>query len=170
MNSEIKIRHREPKDLDDLYEMLQGDNFVSGTLQLPYSPAALVKQRLESSPEGLYSLVAEIDGKVVGQLTLMTSNRPRRKHVASLGMGVHDDYAGRGVGTALMAACCDMADNWLNIVRIELDVFTDNKAGIALYKKFDFVHEGVKKAFAFRNGKYDDVMSMARFRPGFDLD
>ncbi|MEM8863218.1 MAG: GNAT family N-acetyltransferase [Chloroflexota bacterium] len=170
MNSEIKIRHRELSDLDDIYEILQGKNYVSGTLQLPHSPTALIKKRIESSPEGFYSLVAVINDKVVGEIGLFTNSRPRRKHVGGIGMGVHDDYNGRGVGSALMAACCDMADNWLNITRLELEVFTDNAPAIALYKKFDFVEEGVKRAFAFRAGKYEDVLCMARFRPGFTFD
>ena len=35
-------------------------------------------------------------------------------------------------------AAIDLAENWLNVSRIELEVFTDNAAGLALYEKFDF--------------------------------
>jgi putative acetyltransferase len=41
---------------------------------------------------------------------------------------------------------------------------TDNAAGIALYKKFDFVIEGTHSDFAFRNGQYVDAYAMARLR------
>jgi L-phenylalanine/L-methionine N-acetyltransferase len=51
-------------------------------------------------------------------------------------MAVSDDWQGKGVGTALMEATLDLANNWLDLTRIELEVFTDNQAGIALYKKF----------------------------------
>ena len=44
-------------------------------------------------------------------------------------MAVHDDWQGRGVGTALMGRALDPADNWLNLSRVELTVYTDNAAG-----------------------------------------
>jgi putative acetyltransferase len=46
-------------------------------------------------------------------------------------MAVRDDWQGKGVGTALMEAALDLADNWLNLTRIELTVYVDNAAGIA---------------------------------------
>lgn len=167
MSSNIIIRHREPKDLHDLYELQKGERYVWGTLQTPYTSIDVVRKRIETPVEGLTALVAEIDGKVVGQLGLMGITRPRRKHVGTIGMGVNDKYAGQGVGRALMAAAVDLADNWLNLTRLELDVFADNEAAIGLYKKFDFVEEGVKRAHAFRDGRYVDTLNMARFRPGF---
>ena len=57
-------------------------------------------------------------------------------------MAVRDDWQGKGVGTALMEAVPDLADNWLGLTRIELSVYTDNAAGAALYKKFGFEVEG----------------------------
>ncbi len=55
--------------------------------------------------------------------------RPRRRHVGEIGMAVRDDLQGRGVGTALMRAALDLADNWLDLARVELTVYTDNAAG-----------------------------------------
>lgn len=51
------------------------------------------------------------------------------------------------------------------MLRTELTVFADNKPVIALYRKFGFVHEGTHRAYALRNGRYADVLSMARLRP-----
>ena len=63
-----------------------------------------------------------------------------------------------------MTAALDLADNWLQFTRIELTVYTDNAAALALYKKFGFEIEGTHKQFAFRNGTYIDSYSMARVR------
>ena len=54
------------------------------------------------------------------------------------------------------------ADNWLNLKRIEITVYVDNKRAIGLYKKFGFEVEGESKDYAFRNGKYVNAFHMAR--------
>src|ERR687895_385314 len=79
--------------------------------------------------EGLYHLVACVDEEVVGHLGLETFTRPRRRHVGEIGMAVRDDWQGKGVGTALMEAALDLADNWLSLTRLELTVYADNAAG-----------------------------------------
>ncbi len=77
---------------------------------------------------------------------------------------MHDAYAGRGVGTALMAAMIDLADRWLNLKRLQLQVWVDNAPAIALYEKFGFEREGVLRAEGFRDGAYVDALAMARVR------
>lgn len=37
----------------------------------------------------------------------------RRRHVADLGVGVATAHQGKGIGTALITALLDVADNWL---------------------------------------------------------
>jgi putative acetyltransferase len=112
---------------------------------------------------GQINIVAELDGEIVGDAGMMRY-QARRSHAASLGMGVHDDFTGKGVGSALLGELIDMADNWLNLKRLELTVYTDNAAAIALYRKFGFEEEGLLKAFAFRSGSYVDAYAMARVR------
>jgi putative acetyltransferase len=55
---------------------------------------------------------------------------------------VRDDWHGQGVGTALIEAAIDLADNWRNLTRLELRVFTDNAPAIHLYEKVSFETEG----------------------------
>jgi putative acetyltransferase len=77
---------------------------------------------------------------------------------------VHDDWHGKGVGTALMRAGLDLADNWLNLTRLELEVYTDNDAAVRLYERFGFEREGLLRRHAYRDGRYVDSYSMARLR------
>lgn len=79
-------------------------------------------------------------------------------------MSIHDAYHRQGIGKALLFDLMDAADNWLNIVRIELTVFTDNAVAITLYEAAGFETEGVHRAYAFRDGKFADVVAMARIR------
>jgi putative acetyltransferase len=132
-------------------------------MQMPFPSIEMWRQRLAEPPEGLFSLVACVEGDVVGSLALETSPaRWRMRHVASIGMAVRDDWQGKGVGTALLEAAVDLADNWLNLTRIELRVYTDNTPAIALYEKFGFEIEGTHRRMAFRQGEYVDGYSMAR--------
>ena len=104
-----------------------------------------------------------LDRQIVGNAGL---NRlaGRRVHVGQIGMGVHDDFTGRGIGSALLAALINAADNWLAIKRVELTVYVDNAPAIRLYEKFGFETEGRLSAFAFRNGDYVDAFTMARLK------
>ena len=72
---------------------------------------------------------------------------------------------GQGVGTALMQAMCDYADRWMGVLRIELTVYADNAAAIALYRKFGFEIEGRHRGYAMRDGRYVDAFAMARIHP-----
>jgi L-phenylalanine/L-methionine N-acetyltransferase len=63
-----------------------------------------------------------------------------------------------------MQAVVDLADRWLNLTRIELTVFTDNEAAIALYRKFKFEIEGTLRKYAFRDGTFVDAYMMARIK------
>lgn len=160
----VTIRHAEPDDYEAIHRILTSPRVAFGTLQLPYQSAEARRARLASPPAGFHHLVACVAGEVIGSLGLETTDRPRRRHVGQIGMGVRDDWQGRGVGTALMAAAIDLADNWLNLIRLELTVYTDNAAALALYQKFGFVVEGTLHAYAFRGGRYVDVLTMARLR------
>lgn len=159
------IRRTEPSDYEAVQQIYAGPKAIWGTLQSPFSSLEQWRKRLAEPPEGLVSLVACVESEVVGQLSLQTfPNRPRRRHVGQIGMAVRDDWQGKGAGTALMQAAVDLADKWLNLTRLELEVYTDNAPAIRLYKKFGFNIEGTLAQFAFRDGQYVDSYSMARLR------
>jgi putative acetyltransferase len=82
-----------------------------------------------------------------------------------LGISVAREAHGQGVGSALMAAMCDYADRWAGVLRLELTVYADNAAAIALYRKFGFFVEGTHRAYALRDGRYADAIAMARLHP-----
>lgn len=161
----ITIRRLEPADVEAIHKIFTGAKVIWGTLQLPYPSIDMWRKRLSEPPEGSFKLVACADEEVVGQLTLYTfPNQPRRRHIGQIGMAVRDDWQGHGVGTALMQAAIEMADNWLNLVRLELEVYVDNEPALRLYKKCGFEIEGRQVRAAFRAGEYVDVYSMARLK------
>jgi putative acetyltransferase len=161
---DIVVRAMEPADLPDITEAWNQPNAYAGTLQLPYTSLASREQRWATPQANQHNLVAVIEGKAIGLLGLTRQDMPRRAHVGYIGMAIHDAYAGRGAGSALMAAMIDLADNWLQLRRLELGVYADNARAIALYERFGFEREGLYRAYAWRNGEYVDSLAMARLR------
>jgi putative acetyltransferase len=160
---EILIRASEPEDVPDLTEVMNQPRAVWGTMQLPFTSVATRRERFKVTSTNQTLLVAVIDGKVIGSLGLARLEG-RRSHVGTFGMAVHDAYAGRGAGTALIAAAVEQADRWLNLRRLELTVWADNARAIALYERFGFEREGRMGDYAWRDGEYVDAISMARIR------
>ena len=159
---DIRIRQAEAGDAQGLRDLYAMPKAQAGTLQMPYPTLAMWQKRL--AERSGYGLVAIVDELLVGDLGLWLEPNPRRRHVAGIGMGVRDDWAGRGVGSALLGAAVDLADNWLNLQRLELTVYSDNAAAIALYRKFGFEQEGCSPAYGFREGRFVDAQHMGRVR------
>ena len=165
----IAIRRVEGRDAEALQALYSSPRAMAGTLQLPFPSVDLWRKRLAEWAADDYMLVAEVDGDVVGNAGLHSMGRSaRRRHVGYIGMAVRDDWQGKGVGTALMAAIVDLADNWLGYRRLELTVYTDNGAAVALYRKFGFELEGTLRDYSYRNGEYVDAYTMARLRTATD--
>ncbi|STQ91577.1 GNAT family N-acetyltransferase [Iodobacter fluviatilis] len=156
------IRHSEKKDIEQIRQLYAEPSNYSATLQGPYPAAELWEARLGQSHTGAISLVAVSGEEVLGQLGLHIEQNPRRKHVADIGMAVKTSARRQGVADALMRAAIEIAEQWQAISRIELSVYTDNLAALALYEKHGFIKEGLCKNYAFRNGQFTDVFIMAR--------
>ena len=161
----LLIRAAEPSDYEAICDTMAQPIAQAQTLQLPLPAAELWKKRLADFPPDGKLIVAELDGKVVGNLGLHPAHKsPRMRHVYGLGITVHDAYQRRGVGAALMEKGIDLAENWMAATRIELTVYVDNAAAIALYRRFGFEIEGTLRRYALRNGEYVDAHMMSRIK------
>jgi putative acetyltransferase len=162
----LTIRRAEAEDCVGVAEMFKSLKVYPGTLQVPYPSREYWRRRITENPESSHYLLAFIDERVVGMVSVDTyPNRPRRKHAGSIGISVHEEWQGKGIGAILMRAIIDLADNWLNLTRLELEVFADNDAAIHLYERFGFELEGTLREHAFRDGQYVDSKIMARLKP-----
>lgn len=162
--SQIEIRASEPRDAEAIAEVFACPGVIAGTLQLPYQSVEKRREKLERQAADTFELVAELRDRVVGCLGLHLESASRRRHCGSIGMAVRDDFQGQGIGSALMHAAMNLADNWLGLHRIELSVYTDNVQAIHLYEKFAFAVEGTARQYALRGGVYVDAYMMARLR------
>lgn len=162
MESEVIIRPMRPDDALDWYESRIQPGVMWGTLQLPTLSLEDVRTQVLADPHA-HKLCAEVDGKVVGSVMLRVATGTQR-HTGLLGLTVHDAYQGRGLGRKLMAAALDLADNWLLLDRVALQVYPDNERALHLYRSFGFEVEGESPAAARRDGQLVPHLNMGRLR------
>lgn len=160
---QVLIRQIRQSDIADLTDMFNHTTVTRNISQLPYGTDEQWQQRLQTSDHST-TLVADQNGSAVGCITLLPEHCSRRKHVASLAMAVKPEFHNQGIGTQLLQAAMTLADDWMNIARIELGVFTTNRGAIKLYHHFGFAIEGEARAYAFGEGKYQNLLYMARVR------
>jgi putative acetyltransferase len=160
----VAIRRANVDDAEALARIHDDSSVRSGTLQTPYPLISSWRDRCAQT-DGQIMLVAVSGEAVIANLGLYPNSKtPRRAHAASLMMGVHAAWKRKGVGSALLVAALDIADNWYGLARVELTVYTDNEAGIGLYKKFGFETEATLRKYALREGAFVDAYAMARLR------
>ncbi|MBB3773578.1 MULTISPECIES: GNAT family N-acetyltransferase [Ancylobacter] len=159
------IRTARPEDAADLAAIYAFEDVVAYTTQLPHRDTRFWQDFYKTRDPENVELVAVLEGRVVGHLGMLLNRAPRRKHVGTFGLCVHPDVHGRGIGSALMTEMLNMADNWLNLLRLELGVASDNARAIALYERFGFTRERESRFDLFTRGRFASTTHMARFHP-----
>jgi putative acetyltransferase len=166
---DVAIRPLRTEDAEAIHEIRSDPAVARGLNQVPSLELADVLKKVEAGGPGLYrySAVAEHeDGsqKVVGSASLRRPQNPRLDHAAHLGLAVHRNYWGIGIGNRLMSAVVQLADQWMNLSRLELDVYTDNDVAIHLYERHGFEIEGTRRLHSYGDGRWSDAHFMARLR------
>lgn len=83
------------------------------------------------------------DGNKVVANTSIELQSFKRSHIGKFGIAIRDGYRGMGLGKYIMAEVLKMAKKDLPGLKIfQLEVYENNKAGIALYKKMGFKEVG----------------------------
>lgn len=166
------IRPIEARDAHDINELRRMRGVFENILGTPAERISVSESYIAEMDGNNHQFVAvckdaDSHRRVVATAGLAISGSVRRRHCGSIGIMVHKDYQNAGIGTALMSALLDMADNWLMLVRVELTVFADNEHAIHLYEKMGFEREGLLHMSAIRGGEYTDELTMARIHPKF---
>ncbi|MFM0226550.1 GNAT family N-acetyltransferase [Paraburkholderia dipogonis] len=159
----LTLRALRVADTEQFHAMLQLPAAMNGNPQVPFRTIASTREYLEKLEAPEIAIAATVGDTLVGGASLRPF-KGRRAHAASLGIGVHDAWQRRGIGHALMAELLDLADNWLGLRRLELHVYTDNHAALALYRKVGFEIEAHQRGAVLRRGVLIDCYFMARLR------
>lgn len=102
-----------------------------------------------------------LEGDVVGWCGILPAGRPVHAHVGVLGMALTEPFRGQGFGRRLIDGTLAKAHR-LGLWRTELSVYADNAPAIRLYQTIGFEIEGIKKQAAQIDGRFIDVLMMAK--------
>ncbi|MNU55437.1 N-acyltransferase YncA [compost metagenome] len=162
----ILLRHVAVSDAVKVIEFVQGfvyeEEFVP-MVEGEFNPTieeeeALLKNYVDRS--NCLFLVAEFEGKIVGNINIDGSQRKIMRHTAVFGIGMHRDWQGCGLGRALLQNAIDWCRDESELELLYLQVYAENESGMILYRKVGFTEHGrMPKAFK-QNGRYHDEISM----------
>ncbi len=102
------------------------------------------------------------NGIVVGWADITPAGNPRLAHRGFLGMGLIEEFRGKGLGNQLLSRALKHAKD-IGLEKVELSVYTDNVAAIKLYKKLGFTEIGIIKHYRKLNERCFDCLEMELF-------
>lgn len=168
INSErIRLRSAERSDLEKFVEWINDPEVTAGlTLFLPMSSLDEEKwfETTMQKPQEEKPLVIDMrdgtDWRLIGNSSFFDFDWIAR--AAEVGIMIGDKSVwNQGYGTEVMTLLLRHGFETLNLNRIYLRVYADNKRAIRAYEKVGFVHEGRMRQAVFKNGKYSDVLFMS---------
>jgi len=122
-----------------------------------------------ADPRGLGLGIGAFDeaGRLVGSVALEFSAKPKTRHQALLiGMYVHPEARGRGLGAALVQAALDEAARHGGIRVLMLTVTAGNGPAVRLYERHGFRRFGVEPLAIATPAGFKAKLHMARVLPG----
>lgn len=120
-----------------------------------------IKENNDSNSDLL--LIGMLDGKHVGNCSLMGNHARRLKHRTSLGIVLYLEYTGLGIGRIMIEEVCKIAKE-NGIEQVELEVAANNRNAISLYEKLGFENVGtLPNNMKYSDGTYTDVHFMVKY-------
>ncbi len=113
--------------------------------------------------ENCVFLVARLNRALVGAIKVTGGDLRRVQHVGRLEVFVEPGARGGGVGTALVEAAIQWAEESPRLKKLSLNVFDDNPRAMSVYERLGFVVEGRRPGeYRERDGTLRGDVLMAR--------
>lgn len=164
--SDMKIRERNPEDTKNFCEFLKRLDseaeymlFEKGERDISHD---VIKRNIENIiKNGDVCFIALNKNEISGFVIAVREKHIRTRHVASVVIGILEEYCGMGIGYEMFQNIFKWAGN-NGVRRLELTVITENIRAVNLYKKLGFKVEGLREISTFQDGKYFDEYYMAK--------
>lgn len=163
----VTIREARIEDAAELIEVVK--KYIDESEFIPYTKGEF-DPSLEEEKKWIQSfidndnsllLVAEHDGSIIGNINFTGLQQKIMYHATHLGMGMLSEWTGQGVGSLLLGNAIQWAKNNSPIEMIYLEVYANNDAGLALYRKYGFEVSGKRQGlFKVSNTTYIDELIM----------
>lgn len=149
-------------DLSTLYEIYKYKEVVNNNRYLPDIKREEFDSMFNDSQHNFVAV--DFTGELRGHLSIFTTDKPRLMHSVSFGIAVDKASRGMGVGRFLMENLLSYCDEKLDLVRLELEVHSNNAAALTLYKSFAFEIEGTKCKAVHVEDEFIDIVIMSKYR------
>ena len=170
MSSEVFIRGRQillrPFQTDDtiLFSIGENDPEIRETLFLAFPiNVDRIRERITAQVNSQNAVILTIaektTGKAIGQTAFFRIDPISRSGIFYLALLDKSKWS-RGLGTEATRLMLEYGFNTLNLHRIQLHVFKDNKAAIRIYEKIGFKIEGTLREAMYHHGRYCDFLVM----------
>ena len=168
LGNKITIREGKISDSESLIECVKSylkSNLIPLTEtefnEMTVNHKEWIKKFIEGKNDLL--LVAEFDGKIIGNIDLMINGRQMLNHTGYVGMGIHENWQSRGIGTKMLKILIEWVDQNSDIEIVWLQAFSNNIKGLNLYSNIGFEETGRQKDFIKTlSGDYIDNVIMTR--------
>jgi RimJ/RimL family protein N-acetyltransferase len=166
--SGVLLRPLADSDSDSLFRWINDRATV--VFNAPFKPVARAQHdawfaAVRQDPSvRIFAIVDRRDGRLVGSCQLLNISPQHRSAELQIRIG-EPSARGQGLGTQAVQALLACGFGELGLHRISLTVRADNERAIRSYRKCGFEVEGVLRDAAFIEGRFVDLLSMARLAP-----
>jgi RimJ/RimL family protein N-acetyltransferase len=166
----VRLRAPERKDIPQWVAWLNDPEVTAG-LYIVY-PVGMEDEtgwfdNIQKTPPAEHPMVIDIK---VGETWVTVGNCGVHKidwrvRCAEVGIFIGEKrYWNLGVGTETMRLLVQYCFETLNMNRVFLQVFANNKRAVRVYEKVGFIKEGCQRQAEYKNGEYIDVIIMGILR------
>ncbi|MBN1538240.1 MAG: GNAT family N-acetyltransferase [Anaerolineales bacterium] len=172
----MRLRALEKEDLHLYVEWVNDPDVRGGVaMYLPFSMYEEEKwyESTMAKPAAEHPMMIEVkegdSWMPIGDCGFFTLDHRNRSGELGILIG-RKDYWNQGYGSEAVQLLLEHGFNTLNLHRVYLRVFEDNKRAIRAYEKCGFIHEGHLRSAEYKDGKYVDVLFMSVLKEEWNND
>ncbi len=167
LNNTFRLRKANSSDIDQLFSLKNNARIASllGGFNTFYSIEDISKwiDFHNSKSDEVLFLIEDVERQhIIGHVGLYNIDYRIGKCEYAI-MIADEEYQGKGIGQLCTKTMISFARDQLNVQKITLSLLSTNEKALALYTKNGFVQEGLLKREQYKDGKYQDVILMAKF-------
>lgn len=165
--AKVVLTEIRPADRDVLFCWI--NNAETVRLNAPYRPVDWTSHNAwweglgTASSRVTFAIREQVDSKIIGTVQLTDIHAVHRSAELIIRIG-EEANRGKGFGTEAVRLAVAFAFDDLNLVRVWLRVFSNNRRAIKAYQNAGMSPEGTLKKAAYINGEWLDVAVLAVIR------